>query len=379
MITRSPSHPKRQEGGLRPAWPQSVSHLPQWTAFSLIALAVHCGVDPAAVQLATQRFGPCARFRDGSVRCLVGAGSSVVQGLTGFSLRDLRAANSEQVCGLSSEGRVVCWTDSGTSDLVGAERCISGPLGSGCRPTEVPGLPPIHRLFVGYGRTCALGAGDAAWCWGAYPFYSGVGTGTQLSSPARVRELDGAVELSLDYRGCARFIDGSVRCWGPWVGDGTAEWREMPTTIQAAHGARQIAAGRFATCAVFADHSVWCWGLNLLDEQIRSSERCSPGRCLMPLRVGGLTSVLEVQVGVRHACARTDVGSVFCWGLADSSGPDGRGFLRRWLTAPAQVSVRNVTQLGCGATYTCALTGDGKVFCWGGGFGSIDAPSEVTW
>lgn len=82
----------------------------------------------------------------------------------------------------------------------------------------------------------------------------------------------------------------------------------------------------------------------------------------IPLSAGG---VQQIVTGTRHSCALTEQGRVFCWG-SNASGQLGNG-----TTEPANVPVevvalgRNVRAIAVGGSHSCAIDARGRVFCWG--------------
>ncbi|MCB0915840.1 MAG: hypothetical protein KDC23_09090, partial [Actinobacteria bacterium] len=152
-----------------------------------------------------------------------------------------------------------------------------------------------------------------------------------------------------------------------------------PIPVAAGQSADQafvtVAAGGFHSCGVTAAGEVFCWGLNATGQVGTGTEG---GTFADPVQVVGgqqggqfLTDVVAVSLGVRHTCALTDAGEVYCWGENDSgqlgdgdstnsaipmrvlAGEQGAGFLS------------GVAQLDAGGYSACALLDDGSVFCWG--------------
>jgi alpha-tubulin suppressor-like RCC1 family protein len=78
--------------------------------------------------------------------------------------------------------------------------------------------------------------------------------------------------------------------------------------------------------------------------------------------------VTAVALGVSHACAVTDEGRVFCWGS------NGQGQLglpsaqsARSLTPVELPTTLRFTHVAAGSMHTCALTAEGVAHCWGAG------------
>jgi alpha-tubulin suppressor-like RCC1 family protein len=70
--------------------------------------------------------------------------------------------------------------------------------------------------------------------------------------------------------------------------------------------------------------------------------------------VGGARCVTQIDTAYKHTCAVKGDGSLWCWGAV--SGPKPRSY------APAG---SGFTFVSTGARHTCALKSDGTVWCWG--------------
>lgn len=126
----------------------------------------------------------CYRLPDTSVRCIgynphgeIGNGTSSSQewvtepfnpGLCG--VRSI-VTGQYHSCALLADRTVFCWGDARNGGLgfAGQERCrgLNGPSDCVTRPTRVPGIDQVTRLFAGIWGTCALRADHSVWCWGA--------------------------------------------------------------------------------------------------------------------------------------------------------------------------------------------------------------------
>jgi hypothetical protein len=81
------------------------------------------------------------------------------------------ATNYFSTCAVLSDRTVRCWGD-GRSGLLGftpTERCASATENFACatRPTPLPGLDGVDRLFVGLTGGCAIRVDRSVWCWGS--------------------------------------------------------------------------------------------------------------------------------------------------------------------------------------------------------------------
>jgi alpha-tubulin suppressor-like RCC1 family protein len=139
-------------------------------------------------------------------------------------------------------------------------------------------------------------------------------------------------------------------------------------------GILSIGAGGYHSCAVIQGTaagegaSAVCWGKNAQGQLGTGST--SPTFSISPLPVAGLSSgVASLAAGFQHTCALLINGSVCCWGSNDH-GQLGLGFFsdaNSPVSSPALVTglPAGVVQVAVGGYHTCALIGDGSVFCWG--------------
>jgi len=99
-----------------------------------------------------------------------------------------------------------------------------------------------------------------------------------------------------------------------------------------------VAAGAGHTCAIQKDGKVVCWGGNEVG-QLGAGQL--GGVSLKPKPVQGLPSASRLALGAGHSCALTLDGKVFCWGF-NSAGQLGDGGLAdRGAAAPVKVTVDN--------------------------------------
>jgi alpha-tubulin suppressor-like RCC1 family protein len=204
----------------------------------------------------------CAWLRDGTARCWganmggqLGTGTTVnspspvpVVGLTGV----VQMALGTHSCARRSDGTVRCWGFN-----------HGGQLGDGTTvmfrtsPGAVPGLAGVAEIAVGDVLSAAV-------C-GFGPL--GDGTTTARNRPGPVPGLMGVAQIALGQsHGCARLMDGTVRCWGAnttgQLGDGTRTNRPTPTVVPGLSGVVHLALGGGHTCARLTDGAVRCWGAN---------------------------------------------------------------------------------------------------------------------
>src|SRR5690606_29869336 len=86
-------------------------------------------------------------------------------------------------------------------------------------------------------HTCAIGANNAAWCWG-FNRSGAVGDGTDINraAPVQVAGSTGYSQLAAGlHHTCGTTVDHNVLCWGynrfGQVGDGTTDNRLSPGDV----------------------------------------------------------------------------------------------------------------------------------------------------
>lgn len=265
-------------------------------------------------------------------------------------------------CALLTDGSSVCW---GASD--------SGQHGSGdAGGDDVSPADPItaiisNRMASAWGhRTCGLLADGDIRCWGA-------------NSGPRVSDYPSEQFISVDagvQHECAVTVNGTVMCVGRntegQLGDGGSESAGSPREVPGLDQVIEIAAGASHNCALRADSTVWCWGSNSANQVGTGSASGSVRSPSQVLEFAGgtpISGVVGLALGREYSCALTVEGKVLCWG-ANGDGQLGRGDNTLSLRAEpvaglSDGDLTNVTALYSAPYHVCALLADGKAVCWG--------------
>ena len=241
-------------------------------------------------------------------------------------------------------------------------------------PTPVAGLGHVTSIAAGPGDTCAA-AGTVS-CWG-FDAYGSLGNAESRSSafPLGVPGLAGVSRVSTNLSTCALALGGALKCWGlnyyGQVGDGTTTNRWTPAAVSGlGSGVTDVSVGYLHACAVTAAGGAKCWGNNWDGELGNGTFGSGDCACLFetPGDVSGLThGVRAVAAGLEHTCALTTGGGVKCWG-DNQYGELGNGTTdTSALPVDVQGLSSGVTQLSAGVDFTCAVTTEGGVKCWGHG------------
>jgi|GEM_PF-5261319 len=245
------------------------------------------------------------------------------------------------------------------------------------------------------GNTMCMKSNSGYKCWGnaANERFAGHASADQplpLAITSIGTGLTAPVQLSVgDKSSCAVRKDGSVACWGSRdfgaLGDGFDDSSPQPTPqvltlpgmekavhveISAITGIEQRA------CAILESGKLACWGHNgngILEPA--PTVPMSPANKLTPELLGTFGSslndkVTSVALGSAHICTTDSSGRVHCWG-GNNKLQAGQAAGGPVVSAVTQVGVFGATSANkavmvvAGRSFSCALTQDGKVWCWG--------------
>lgn len=188
---------------------------------------------------------------------------------------------------------------------------------------------------------------------------------TDVSQDAGLGDL-AAFELGITYTNiaqpyehsllCALYGHGAVSCWGNFSDDSISLEGIPPpgVVVPGISVATEIAVGGSSACAILAG-SVSCWGNN------EHGQLGVPGALARfgAVSVAGLPLIRAIRAQGDNTCALAQDGRVFCWGAGWGSAPAGSA-------APRVVDgLPPVVDLSVGRWNACALTATGNVWCWG--------------
>jgi alpha-tubulin suppressor-like RCC1 family protein len=184
---------------------------------------------------------------------------------------------------------------------------------------------------------------------------------------------------------CACFSDGSVYCWGQnYYGErGFRMWDlpDAPIRVPGLTDVIQVALGEGFSCALQSTGSVLCWGSNGYGKLGIGLDPTSLGQTPTPTPIMTLrTGVVQVAAAGSSACALMADTSVRCWGN-NAYGQLGDGTDANTRNAPVRVTdLADVEQIAVGNFHACALKLDGTVACWGlndyGQLGYVVSPTQ---
>jgi alpha-tubulin suppressor-like RCC1 family protein len=126
-----------------------------------------------------------------------------------------------------------------------------------------------------------------------------------------------------------------------------------------------LAAGGTTTCAVLANGRVYCWGDNRSLQVGDPSGASHDTPFLIPSDWlnGSFDGVVQVTVGLAHACARKLDGTIWCWG---DNAYFQQGHTELSAGKPRKSgSLQGLKTVQAGANFTCGIDDDSVVQCWG--------------
>ena len=296
-------------------------------------------------------------------------------------------------CALDVAGALWCWGSNQDGNLATSddpetlEKCENNVAGNvtctSAAPLAVAPEKTWSSISVGWQHTCGIDDEGHLYCWGKNT--DGQTGNTNLinqTEPYLVSEDQWlAVAAGLNAT-CGLKEDSSLHCWGSWhqahlqsvveaVGNDT-DWLTI-----AAGGAYDVN----AFCAIKNDASLWCFGDNhegLLGLGENPLETDTPNRLTQ------IDKAISVSVGGSHACSVNDDNQLWCWGQNDQ-GQIGNNLV---VGPSAQFEPQlfderqNWSQVTAGIAHNCALTVEGKLFCWGrnhyGATGTSESAQLVT-
>lgn len=183
-----------------------------------------------------------------------------------------------------------------------------------------------------------------------------------------------ATKISVNAQGAHVLVlrGGTVWAWGHnlygQLGDGTTTLsRNFPAQVDDLMSVTDIAAGSSYSMALKSDGTVWTWGTNERGQLGIGST--TPALSSRPMKVVGLSSVVDIEAGTIHAVALKSDGTVWTWGW-NPSGDLGIG-TRDFDAHPTPVQVpglSNIVRIFAGDSVTYALKADGTVWGWGFAF-----------
>jgi Regulator of chromosome condensation (RCC1) repeat len=232
---------------------------------------------------------------------------------------------------------------------------------------HVAGVVSATAVSTAEDHACARFSDGTVRCWGKNDQGQlGDGTRTSRLTPVAVRGLSGVIEVSAGFGFTCAVVDagggsGPVKCWGApskWLGVGPSHGTLVPVTIGGITDAIAVSSGIGIACALLSDRTVECWGDNSRGE-LGNGTRASSST---PVRVPGLSGVQAISAGDTTVCVvMQSTGAVSCWGSAGYVAPD---VPLDTLTPTAVPGLSGAVSVSASPYNACALLKAGTVDCW---------------
>jgi alpha-tubulin suppressor-like RCC1 family protein len=268
-----------------------------------------------------------------------------------------------------ANGRTLTMIVRGDGTVWGAGSNDLGQMGIGLisnpvrTARQVPGLSGMAGVSTRNKHVLAVGADGRVWSWGSNSLGQiGDGTFTNRLSPVLVPGLTGVKRVAAGgNHSLALKQDGTVWGWGSngvgELGTGVPIPTLVPTQTIGLTNVVEIAAGDQFSLALRSDGTVWTWGLGI--------GQVGPPQYLTPVQVSGLANIVAIAAGAEYALALRQDGTVWAWGA---------GGLRRLGSGPGTDPViglarvgylTEVVSIGVGVTHGMAIKADGTLWTWG--------------
>jgi alpha-tubulin suppressor-like RCC1 family protein len=308
-----------------------------------------------------------------------------------LTLAEVTVGNTS-ACGLTSAGAAYCWGAGGSGQLGNGTTAAAQTTPSAVTTAGTPlaGVT-LSQIIAGAGFACALGGGNAAYCWGVNSSGQLGDPDTALNFNVPILVLAKTSLVAVGYNHSCLIRNGKAWCWGDdtygELGNNTTTPTPQSTRVPVYTGGvlsgvslTQIVAGQNFTCALATTGNAYCWGNNgTISGDTTSLGNGTTTASSAPVLVSGGLAFGDITAGADYACGVTTAGAAYCWGN-DGSGQLGTSLLTGFSqTTPAAVLTNllgvpvsalngvTVTQIEAGLSATCAIGGAGAVYCWGAG------------
>jgi alpha-tubulin suppressor-like RCC1 family protein len=331
-----------------------------------------------------------------------GVGFACVNSVCGNKVTQVSAGGFAS-CVLLLDGSVWCWGD----QSYGQTGTVSANLTP--VPQKVAGISNAVEVFAGWATVCARDASGDVWCWGydgngeaGQPLGDGgsnvSGTPKKVPLPDKAAQLAGGTSTM-----CARTVAGNIFCWGQNSSDLLglgADVTQIATTpvqipifssdaigVQIGISDNGLPGIHAVACGVRTDKTLWCWGSNIYGElghavaggspadigcsNTTEGYNCNPiPQLVEDVDAGGFGNVVAVRPFNAGSCALRGDGTIWCWGQ-NGDAELGAGTIDQGAHPIPSLALTNGAQLAASDLSILALDTGGAVHGWGATFNGV--------
>jgi len=187
-----------------------------------------------------------------------------------------------------------------------------------------------------------------------------------MDSPVPVLDTDNYIAVSAaTVHTCGITVDGTLKCWGNnsfgQLGIGNTTEMHSPINVSDTDKYIEISSGESHTCGITADGTLKCWGSNDYGEL---GNGIYGGIISTPAAVPDSDKYVKVAAAMDYTCAITTNGTLKCWGL-NFNGQLGIGNTTQMLLPIEVLDSDNYVSVSAGAYYSCAINNGSTIKCWG--------------
>ncbi|MFA5302970.1 MAG: archaellin/type IV pilin N-terminal domain-containing protein [Candidatus Nanoarchaeia archaeon] len=222
-------------------------------------------------------------------------------------------------------------------------------------------------ITTGTYYSCGITVDGTLKCWGDNNFGKlGIGNTSSMDSPVPVLDTDNYIAVSAaTVHTCGITVDGTLKCWGNnsfgQLGIGNTTEMHSPINVSDTDKYIEISSGESHTCGITADGTLKCWGSNDYGEL---GNGIYGGIISTPAAVPDSDKYVKVAAAMDYTCAITTNGTLKCWGL-NFNGQLGIGNTTQMLLPIEVLDSDNYVSVSASVTHTCGITADGTAKCWG--------------
>ncbi|HET9984618.1 MAG TPA: Ig-like domain-containing protein [Longimicrobiales bacterium] len=232
---------------------------------------------------------------------------------------------------------------------------------------------PAANISISTWHACATDLDGSLYCWGStYGELLGRFSSPEAPVPLRVPTPAPFGAVATSSRGsCALSSAGEAYCWGyPTFGVFTPTLDRGPEPLEV------LSVSQTHACGVGASGQAYCWGINFYGA-FGNGQPIGASSTLVPVATN--VRFRTIAALASRTCALTSEGRAYCWGY-NEDGALGGGFTSQMELLPVRVVTDlSFASIAAGDLHVCALTGEGAAYCWGSNeFGQLGNGSTAN-